>query len=412
MQTEVLSPSQSVFEEKEFFANFVEKRSWEPGWLADYRIDRWNSIEDFRNSSSKNENWRFSPQSRFSPSKINEVSSSKDLIQLSPETSNQTIFREFNRVILDSPTALTDITKHHGPNLGSFLFHDLTTALFDSGYFLKSETKTVIPELLHVHHYMPEVDKIVFRRNFIELSPFSEVTLVEFIENHESSPQGGFFSNLLHAEIGEGATLNRIIVQDSCTNSTIHQLEHFAIGQNAKVKNISIHLGSAQTRNEIKGELLQPGGEFENFSLNLGHDEQLFDQRTMQCHNAPNCRSNLITKNALNDDAKSIFSGMIKVLPSAANTNAYQTNRNLLLSNQAEADSLPGLEILANEVKCSHGATTSRIDEDELFYLLSRGISKKSAEKLLSLGFLEEIIEKVDHDELANKIREKIESRF
>ena len=71
MQTEVLSPSQSVFEEKEFFANFVEKRSWEPGWLADYRIDRWNSIEDFRNSSSKNENWRFSPQSRFSPSKIN-----------------------------------------------------------------------------------------------------------------------------------------------------------------------------------------------------------------------------------------------------------------------------------------------------------------------------------------------------
>ena len=68
----------------------------------------------------------------------------------------------------------------------------------------------------------------------------------------------------------------------------------------------------------------------------------------MQCHNAPNCRSNLITKNALNDDAKSIFSGMIKVLPSAANTNAYQTNRNLLLSNQAEADSLPGLEILAN----------------------------------------------------------------
>ena len=288
----------------------------------------------------------------------------------------------------------------------------MTTALFDSGYFLKSETKTVIPELLHVHHYMPEADKIVFRRNFIELSPFSEVTLVEFIENHESSPQGGFFSNLLHAEIGEGATLNRIIVQDSCTNSTIHQLEHFAIGQNAKVKNISIHLGSAQTRNEIKGELLQPGGEFENFSLNLGHDEQLFDQRTMQCHNAPNCRSNLITKNALNDDAKSIFSGMIKVLPSAANTNAYQTNRNLLLSNQAEADSLPGLEILANEVKCSHGATTSRIDEDELFYLLSRGISKKSAEKLLSLGFLEEIIEKVDHDELANKIREKIESRF
>ena len=103
---------------------------------------------------------------------------------------------------------------------------------------------------------------------------------------------------------------------------------------------------------------------------------------------------------------------MIKVLPSASNTNAYQTNRNLLLSNEAQADSLPGLEILANEVKCSHGATTSKIDEEELFYLRSRGISQKSAENLIALGFLEEILATVKDEELNESIRHKIESRF
>jgi len=96
----------------------------------------------------------------------------------------------------------------------------------------------------------------------------------------------------------------------------------------------------------------------------------------------------------------------------ASNTNAYQTNRNLLLCNDAEADSLPGLEILANEVKCSHGATTSKIDEQELFYLLSRGIPLRSAEKLISLGFLDEVIEKANNEDLIEKVRDLIESKF
>jgi Fe-S cluster assembly protein SufD len=103
----------------------------------------------------------------------------------------------------------------------------------------------------------------------------------------------------------------------------------------------------------------------------------------------------LLAKNVLQDEAKSIFAGLIKVDPKAQQTNALQTNRNLLLSRDAEADSLPGLEILANDVSCTHGATTSRLNQEELFYLLSRGLEKKSAESLISLGFLEEIIGKI-----------------
>jgi Fe-S cluster assembly protein SufD len=114
----------------------------------------------------------------------------------------------------------------------------------------------------------------------------------------------------------------------------------------------------------------------------------------------------------LQDEAKSIFAGMIRVDPVAQQTNALQTNRNLLLSKEAEANSLPGLEILANDVSCTHGATTSRLDQEELFYLLSRGIDKKSAESLISLGFIEEIIARINDENLIQNIRNLVCDHF
>ena len=112
------------------------------------------------------------------------------------------------------------------------------------------------------------------------------------------------------------------------------------------------------------------------------------------------------------EQAKSVFSGLIKVENDAQNTNSYQTNRNLLLSDDSEADSMPGLEILANEVKCSHGATTSKIDDQELFYLLSRGISRSVAERLIVLGFFEEVIGKISVEEQLNDVRNSIADSF
>ena len=206
-------------------------------------------------------------------------------------------------------------------------------------------------------------------------------------------------SNLLKVQLGEGARLNRIVIQECSAKATIVQMENFNIGKNAYLNTSNLHLGGAQSRIESKGVLKEPGAHFEYGSVFLGNDEQLFDQRTIQVHEAPHCTSNLLCKNALRKEAKSIFSGLIKVDKEAQHTDAYQTNRNLLLSSEAEADSLPGLEILANEVKCSHGATTSRIDPQELFYLHSRGIPKVEAEKLIAIGFLSESLLNIDDEE-------------
>ena len=154
------------------------------------------------------------------------------------------------------------------------------------------------------------------------------------------------------------------------------------------------------------------GAHVEMLSLVAADADQEIDQRTLQSHNAPHTTSELLFKNTLADKAKTIFSGLIKVSEDAQLTDAYQTNRNLLLSNTAEANSLPGLEILANDVKCSHGATTSQIDPEEIFYMNARGIDKAHAHELIVYGFFEEIIERIDCEELADNVRQLIQTKF
>jgi Fe-S cluster assembly protein SufD len=117
-----------------------------------------------------------------------------------------------------------------------------------------------------------------------------------------------------------------------------------------------------------------------------------FDQRTLQDHVSADASSDLLFKNALDDGARSIFSGLIRVGREAHRTDAYQKVRNLVLSDEAEANSMPGLEILADEVRCTHGATTGQLDADELFYLKARGIPDRAARRLITGGFLDEAI--------------------
>lgn len=411
MQTLQDPSSLSLFDTDHFFPNFASDHSWEPGWLADHRTESWEKFRKYKSSTSKDENWRFSPKHLFSLDKILQLSDQKDLVQLDALESKEALFQNLDKMILDFPDDLSRITDHDGPNLGAAQNYYLTSSLADNGFFLGTQKGAEILEPFIVEHKTPKDEGITFERNVINLAPFSSATVFEFINSDESTSQGNA-SSTLNITLGEGAKLVRVLVQNVNNNTTLHQFENFTLSKDSSLRNVTIHLGSSQCRSETKGDMINRGAFFENFSLFLGSGKQLFDQRTRQVHSASDCTSNLLAKNAINDQSKSIFSGLIKVEEDASNTNAYQTNRNLLLSNEAEADSLPGLEILANEVKCSHGATTSKIEEQELFYLLSRGIPHRSAEKLISLGFLEEVVEKVNNQDLIEKIRALIESKF
>ena len=147
-------------------------------------------------------------------------------------------------------------------------------------------------------------------------------------------------------------------------------------------------------------------------AVTVARNAQEFDQRTYQDHLKPNTTSELLYKNALFDESRTIFSGLIKVEPGAHRTDAYQKVRNLLLSDEAEANSLPGLEILADDVRCTHGATSGQIEQEELFYLKSRGISERAAQALIVRGFLNEVMDRLPNEPLRAYLHGQIDRRL
>jgi len=152
-----------------------------------------------------------------------------------------------------------------------------------------------------------------------------------------------------------------------------------------------------------------------NGSLARTSGNQHLDHDTQQNHMAQNTTSDLLYKGALMDESRSVWQGMIYVAPGAIGTDGYQANRNLILSKGARADSIPGLEILADDVRCTHGATVGKIDEEQLFYLVSRGIPKKDAEQLIVMGFFTPIMDRIPFEGVQERfisaIQEKMNNR-
>ena len=147
-------------------------------------------------------------------------------------------------------------------------------------------------------------------------------------------------------------------------------------------------------------------------SVTVAEGDQEFDQRTWQDHVAPGASSDLLYKNSLDDRSRTIFAGMIKVEPGAQRTDAYQKVRNLMLSDDAEANSMPGLEILADDVRCTHGATSGQVEAEELFYMLARGIHRRTAQRLIVRGFLQEAIDRLGNAALSARLGELVGAKF
>ncbi len=211
---------------------------------------------------------------------------------------------------------------------------------------------------------------------------------------------------------GPGAQLNYIAAQAWSSQTLAFQHNAITADRDARILALNVHLGGRQARHESHTRLIGPGAHSEMLALTVAQGTQEFDQRTLQTHQAPHTSSNLLYKNALLDSARTIFSGLIVVEPDAQKTDAYQSNRNLMLSDTAEANSLPGLEIQANDVRCSHGATTSRLDPEQEFYLLARGIPKAQAAELLLFGFFEKVLGEIPHEGLYQTIRALIQTKL
>jgi Fe-S cluster assembly protein SufD len=170
--------------------------------------------------------------------------------------------------------------------------------------------------------------------------------------------------------------------------------------------------GSKRGKVWIENDLAGPGATSRVTGAYFADADQHLDYDTFQEHIAPNTESDFAFKGALRERATAVWRGMIRVEEDAQKTNAYQENRNLLLSNDAHADSIPGLEIMANDVRCTHGATLGRIDREELFYLMARGLSRAEAERLVVRGFFQDVLDRIELEPVREALGEALEARI
>jgi Fe-S cluster assembly protein SufD len=190
------------------------------------------------------------------------------------------------------------------------------------------------------------------------------------------------------------------------------QMNTTAVDHDASAVSLNLHLGGKYSRFESLSRLVGEGARSDLLAVSVATNDQEFDARTLQDHVSPHTASDLLYKNALDDRARCTFGGLIRVEPHAHFTDAYQKVRNLLLSDDSEANSMPGLEILADNVRCTHGATSGQVNEDELFYLRARGIPIKVAQRLIVTGFLNEVIQRLDQPAIAAHLHRLIEEKF
>ncbi|NJK90400.1 MAG: Fe-S cluster assembly protein SufD [Blastochloris sp.] len=294
--------------------------------------------------------------------------------------------------------------------LGSEKFAALHEAYCRAGVLLYVPKNVIIEKPFLIQHSVSGRHTAVFPHTLVVAEENSRVLVMESFRSLDEEPAFACSVNDLVA--ARGASLDYLALQLWSEQSLSLQLGATSVHQDASSKVFHVNMGGSYARVETHSQLLGSGARSEMLALTTAHDRQQFDQRTLQDHKAPHTWSDLLFKNTLNHRSKTIFKGLIKVEHGARQTDAYQKNRNLLLNPEAEADSMPGLEIENDDVKCTHGATTGQIDRDELFYMQARGITPALAKYLIGLGFCEEVLERFGHAEINDGIRSVIERKF
>jgi Fe-S cluster assembly protein SufD len=251
----------------------------------------------------------------------------------------------------------------------------------------------------------------LFWRLLVVADENSRFTLIE--ESASASPELESYSNAVaEVFIGRGAKLEYVSIQNLSRN-TWHFATHRArVAEDAELDWVAGGFGSRKGKVTIENRLAGRGATSRVTGAYFADGDQHLDYDTLQEHQAPNTTSDFAFKGVLRDQATSVWRGMIKVDRDAQRTNAYQENRNLLLSPRAHADSIPGLEILANDVRCTHGATVSQVNRDELFYCMARGLSREEAQLLIVRGFYQEIFDRIELEPVRDALQSVLEARL
>jgi Fe-S cluster assembly protein SufD len=290
------------------------------------------------------------------------------------------------------------------------MFTALHAAFRTGGTFVLVPEDTKIELPIQALTYLDADAAAVFPHTLLVVGDRAEVT---FIDHYVSPDLARAFSDaIVEIHVGDGAHCRYVSIQEWGRGVTHLGIQRARVGRDATLRTLNIGFGATLARAETETVLAEPGGFSEMLGVFFADEDQHFDHRTLQDHVAPNCTSDLLYKGALRDRSRAVYSGWVHVRPDAQKTNAMQTSRNIVLSEHAKADAIPNLEIEANDVRCGHAASVGPVDEDAIFYLTSRGIPRDEAERLIVSGFFQEVLDRVQIEEIRTDAERSIQDEL
>ncbi|MGI8685607.1 MAG: Fe-S cluster assembly protein SufD [Acidimicrobiales bacterium] len=269
-------------------------------------------------------------------------------------------------------------------------FVSLNAAFLWDGLVVRVPRGVVVPHPVVVLHWVDTPGAALFPRLIVQAGESAQVTVLD----HVGSPPGvtAFVAPVVELDVGDNANVGYLAIQELGRDAWQIGYHASRVGADATLTSSIVALGGSYARVRTDSELTGRGGTSNLLAAYFGDGDQMHDFRTLQDHVAPRTTSKLLFKGAVEDESHAVYSGLIRVRKGAAGTDAEQTNRNLVLDAGARADSVPNLEIEENDVRCTHASAVGPVDEDQRYYLEARGVPPEVAERLIVLGFFDDVI--------------------
>lgn len=408
-----------------------------PPWFAERQQSAWKRFLSLPTPRRGDEAWRFAAVAELDFSAFHLASADlnvdeADLIERSRATAQPLAKMVFlnDRVIHESSCLpagvllmpLQEALQHHGElvreyfmaqpaTLGSAKYAALHESQCGNGAFLWVPEGVELDGCIEIDHWLAGEGSCVLPHTLLIVAAGAKVKVLERFASVEEETAGLVIA-VNDARVQQGAALEYACIQSLNEQSKMLVINQGETMEQGFCSHFSLHTGSRWVRSETMSRLLGEGARSHMLAVTLSHGEQQCDQRTFQHHVAPGAYSDLLYKNTLHDESQSVFSGLIFVDEGAHRTDAYQTCRNLFMSDDAEAHSMPGLEINADDVKCSHGSTSAQISDDEIVYLRARGIPAQQARELIARGFAAEVIERLEDEELEQVVWSHVDAKW
>jgi Fe-S cluster assembly protein SufD len=408
----------------------IVERYNEPEWLSVARTSAWKQYAEAVSPSRVEHLWRYTDPGVFEPTtdvlSIASAGTVGEVDMPDPESeqlsgyavwSNGTVskshldsqLQQAGVMLMDLHDASTQhqslVEKHLGSAVGADYgkFEALNAAAWQAGLLVYIPRGVVVQKPLHVIFAGNDVTPFFAPRLLVVVEEGAQLTLV----NEFTSPRQAEMSAnaVLETIVEQAAHLRQVTVQ-SWGDRTVSYITHRAnIARDGQYLSVFAGLGAGVSKADIGSRLNGRGSNAKLLGVSFGQNNQHFDHHTVHDHRSGDSYSDLDFKVVLKDEARSVYTGLIRIEHDAANCEAYQENRNLLLSEGTRADTIPELEILTDEVRCSHGATIGPLDEQEIFYLTARGIHRDEAIRMVVNGFVEPTLREVPED-----LRERLTS--